>query len=235
MSNNEYTILPEYAPLFPKLPYHYKNYQKISVYCRGNEEAIRKFLPSRFEYLSDVFEVFVLRNDDVSGLDPYSEGGVVIPCSYKGIDGAYMAYEYVNTDDSLCAGREIWGYPKKLGIVTFEETDETVHGTITRKGKKIIDIKLNKDNKKVVSQNFFPRLQVKRIPKASEYGTDIDQVIKNVFEGSVIHKKVTGSASASFEFSKDDPIAELGPVEVIGGQFVVGDFTLTYGTVIDEL
>lgn len=230
----EYTILPEYAPLFPQLPYHYKNYKRISVFGRANEDAIRKFLPDKFEYLSNVFEVFVLRNEEVNGLDPYSEGGIVIPCKYKGIEGAYMAFEYVDSDDALCAGREIWGYPKKFGIVTFEETEESISGSITRKGKKIIDIQVNKDNKEVQAPNLFPRLQVKRIPKANEYGTDVDQVIKNEFEGSIVHKKITGSASLSFKFSAEDPIANLGPVEVLGGQFVIGDFTLTYGKVIDQ-
>src|SRR5690625_6749112 len=86
MTNYEYTVLPEYSPLYPKLPYEYKDYQKVSVYCRGDKETLQKFLPKEFKITSDVFEVFILKNNKIEGLDPYSEGGVVIPCAYKDKD-----------------------------------------------------------------------------------------------------------------------------------------------------
>jgi acetoacetate decarboxylase len=235
MFKPEYTVLPDYAPLYPQVPYHYKNYHKISVFCRGNRDTIKKFLPGNFEFVSDVFEIFVLKNEEIDGLDPYSEGGIVIPCKYKDKIGAYMAYEYVDTDDALCAGREIWGYPKKLAEVTYEEKKGEIHGKVIRKGKKIIEISLKLDNTEVNPPNLFPRLQVKRMPRADRYGTDIDQVILNEFEDTIIYTRKQGSATVNWEHSSYDPIAELGPVEVLGGVFVIGDFTLTYGKVIDQV
>ncbi|SHE32553.1 Acetoacetate decarboxylase [Seinonella peptonophila] len=232
MFEPEYTILPDYAPLYPQLPFHYKNYRKLSVYCRGERAAIERFLPKQFEYAGDVFEIFVLTNPEISGLTPYSEGGIVIPCKYRDIQGGYMAYEYVDTDESLCAGREIWGYPKKLADVTFEENEGKVQGRLVRKGKTIIDISVDLDDTQVDQPNLFPRLIVKRIPKADVYGVDVDQVILNEFENVVIHSRETGSAQANWEYSSFDPLAELGPVEVLGGVFVVADYTLNYGKVL---
>jgi len=234
MLKPEYTILPDYAPLYPQVPYHYKNYEKISVYCRGNREAIERFLPKDFEFVSDIFEIFVLKNEVIEGLDPYSEGGIVIPCKYKDIVGAYMAYEYVDTDEALCAGREIWGYPKKLAEVEFTREEGYAQGKIIRKGKAIIDIALTFEDVEVNPPNLFPRLQVKRMPRADKYGMDMDQVILNEFVDSVIHTRQTGTAKVNWEYSSYDPIAELGPVEVLGGVFVIGDFTLTYGKIIED-
>lgn len=234
MLKPEYTVLPDYAPLYPQVPYHYKNYEKISVYCKGHREVIERFLPKDFEYVSDVFEIFVLKNEVIEGLDPYSEGGIVIPCKYKDIVGAYMAYEYVDTDEALCAGREIWGYPKKLADVEYRNEHGQVHGKITRKGKVIIDIKLTLADVEVTPPNLFPRLQVKRMPRADKYGMDMDQVILNEFVDPVIHTRKNGTAEVNWEYSSFDPIAELGPVEVIGGVYVVGDFTLTYGKIIED-
>ncbi|MBD1381515.1 acetoacetate decarboxylase family protein [Metabacillus arenae] len=235
MWKSEYTILPDYSPLYPQVPYHYKNYHKISVYCRGHRDAIEKFLPSNFEYVSDVFEIFVLKNDEIKGLEPYSEGGIVIPCKYKNRVGAYMAYEYVDTDEALCAGREIWGYPKKLAEVRYQEKSGEIHGKVIRKGKTIIDISLTLDDTEVNPPVLFPRLQVKRMPRADQYGTDMDQVILNEFADSVIHTRKQGTATVNWEHSSFDPLAELGPLEVLGGVFVIGDFTLTYGRVIDQV
>ena len=235
MLKPEYTVLPDYSPLYPQVPYHYKDYHKISVYCRGHRKAIEKFLPNNFEFVSDTFEIFVLRNTEIDGLEPYSEGGVVIPCKYKDKVGAYMAYEYVDTDEALCAGREIWGYPKKLAKVIYEENEEEIVGKVIRKGKTIIDISLKLDGTVVKPPYLFPRLQVKRMPRADQYGTDMDQVILNEFVNPVIHTRKHGSAAVNWEHSTFDPIAELGPTEVLGGTFVIGDFTLTYGKIIDQV
>lgn len=236
MWKEDYTILPEYSPLYQPLPYHYKDYHKISAYCRGHKEAIQKFLPQSFEYVSDVFEIFILNNENIDGLSPYAEGGIVIPCRYKDQVGAYMAFEYVNTDESLCAGREIWGYPKKLAEVTYQEKEDgTIRGTIVRKGKIIIDLTFQPEEREVNPPQLFPRLIVKRMPRADRYGTDMDQVILNEFTNTQIHQRQTGQVNVNWEHSPYDPLAELGPVEVLGGIFTRGDFTLTHGKVIDQI
>ncbi|MFP3380609.1 acetoacetate decarboxylase family protein, partial [Bacillus sp. SIMBA_069] len=67
-----------------------------------------------------------------------------------------------------------------------------------------------------------------------KYGMDMDQVILNEFVDSVIHTRQTGTAKVNWEYSSYDPIAELGPVEVLGGVFAIGDFTLTYGKIIED-
>lgn len=41
MTKYEYSILPEYAPLYPKLPYRYTDYEKVSLYCRGDKEKCK--------------------------------------------------------------------------------------------------------------------------------------------------------------------------------------------------
>lgn len=236
MTKYEYSILPEYAPLFPKLPYRYHDYQKVSVYCKGDQEKMQRLLPKEFKVAGDIFEVFVLRNNKIEGLDNYNEGGLIIPCSYKDIEGACMSFEYVDTDDALCAGREIWGYPKKLGDIQFIEEGDSITGSVSRKGKEIIHVQFEADETIEFEQpNLFPRLQVKRMPHPEKNGTDLNTILKNSFYDSVIKSKVNGTATLKWEDSKDDPLASLGDVEVVGATYVVGAFTLSYGEIIDDL
>ncbi|MDQ0269593.1 acetoacetate decarboxylase family protein [Cytobacillus purgationiresistens] len=235
MTKFEYSILPEYAPLYPKLPYRYHDYQKISVYCKADREKMQKLLPKEFKVAGDVLEVFVLRNNEIEGLDNYSEGGLIIPCSYKDITGACMSFEYVDSDDALCAGREIWGYPKKLGDIQFIEEEKSITGTVSRKGKEIINIHFEEAETDFTQPNLFPRLQVKRMPHPEKDGTDLNTIIKNGFYDSVIKSKVTGKATLKWENSLDDPLSSLGPVEVVGSVYVVGSFTLSYGEIVEDL
>ncbi|OZU87638.1 hypothetical protein CIL03_16245 [Virgibacillus indicus] len=235
MKNYEYSILPEYSPLYPSLPYRYEDYQKISVYCRGDREALQRFLPKEFELTSDIFEVFVLKNNEIKGLDLYSEGGVVIPCSYKGIKGACVAFEYVDQDDALCAGREIWGYPKKLAEVEFEESEGKITGSITRRGKKIIDITFEEGADEMEPPVLSPRLQVKRMPHPEVDGTDTNTIVENVLQDVETKKKILGKATLNMEESSQDPLSELGVKEIVGAVYIEGAFTLTYGKVVENL
>ncbi|WP_163434673.1 acetoacetate decarboxylase family protein, partial [Escherichia coli] len=65
-------------------------------------------------------EVYDVANPEM-GPRNYLEGGVVVPARYGDLVGGHVLYEYVTTDDSMAGGREVWGYPKKLGEVGFDE------------------------------------------------------------------------------------------------------------------
>lgn len=230
-----YTILPEYAPLYPSLPYVYKDYEKISIYAKGNPEIMKSFLPAEFELAGDVFEVFVLKNHEIEGLDAYSEGGLIIPCRYKSQKGAVMAFEYVDSDDALCAGREIWGYPKKLGEIAFVKEGSKIKGEVSRKGRKIINVTLERKEKEVEIPILFPRLQVKRMPGVETKAADLNLIIQNEFYDVVTHEEWLGEATIEWENSDQDPLSLLGPIEVLGGKYVRGGFKLDHGKVIDRL
>lgn len=240
MSNERpYYIMPEYSPVYPKLPYYYRQYRRISIYCKGNEDAIREFLPKPLEYVNNQFEVFVLNNTEVEGLDNYQEAGIVITAKYKDIVGAYMAYEYVNSDDALLAGREIWGYPKKMADCSVTETEEKIVGICSRKGKEIIHAEFVKDeNAKFEIPQLFPRIQVKRIPRGDAPGCDVDKVFMMFGdtgnEFGAMHEIVMGKGTVTFEKSEFDPLYKLGPAEIIGARFATGDFVLDYGKDITD-
>lgn len=228
--------MPEYSPAYPPLPYYYKNYRRLSVYCKAQEKAIREFLPKPLEYVGNEIEVFILKNPEMKGLDPYEEGGIVIRAKYKDIIGAYIAYEFVTSDEALLAGREFWGYPKKIAQVTLHEDDKKIIGVVKRKNKEIIRAEFTQnDDAKFDVPKLFPRIQIKRIPKADKPGLDVDKVILmfdgtgNEFDSSAIHSVVNGNGIVTFEQSDNDPLYKLGPVEIIGARFAVGDFVLDYG------
>src|SRR5699024_7665209 len=109
--------------LYAPLPYQYKDVLKLSIYCRVSKDVLSALLPDTFVVADEMIEAFFMDSLDIEGLDPYQESGIVIPCRYKDVHGAHVAFEYVTSDDSLCVGREIWGYPKKLAHVSLEEDD----------------------------------------------------------------------------------------------------------------
>lgn len=226
--------LPQYAPLFDSPPYAYRGSRKLSVVCRADRAALQAALPASLTLASDLIEVFALDVPDAGALGSYREGGIVVNVSYQGQSGGHVLYEYVTTDDSLCAGREIWGYPKKLCEMDwFEGEASEVSASVMRRGKELIAIRFSASGPEYPPLDLQPRYQVKRIPSADGAGNDFDRVIRNELGGGTIHKRVTGSATVRLGSSVQDPLAELGITEVIGAEFIVADFMLGFGKILD--
>lgn len=228
--------MPDDSPIYSKVPITYKGFRKLSVLCKANPAGIRKALPSIFNPVGDVIEVFLMNVVEVDGLDPYMEGGIVIPCEYEGMLGAHVTYEYVTHDDSLTVGREIWGYPKKIADMTFTENEDKISSTLYRRGLLLIGIDFEKDSKakdypRPVMQ---PRIQLKRFVRADGSDFDMDQVIINRLKGSVVHEQYFGKAKVTLNGTKADPMDQFGPIEIVGAEFIVADFVLDYGEIFKE-
>ncbi|OYR55211.1 acetoacetate decarboxylase family protein [Halorubrum halodurans] len=234
-------MLPQHAPLYPELPYEYSGYKRVSLFGHANEDAIRRLLPPSLEYVSNEFEAFVLSAPDVEGLSPYHEGGLVVSAGYDDIDGAHMLCEYVDDDGAVAAGREIWGYPKKMADVTLTERDDAVRGTISRNGTDILEISFKDADVNPTRPQLFPRLQNKQIPSADGSGYDVNQIVKMSFEGDSsdfdadsVRERRTGTGDLTLNSTDTDPLQEIEPFEVTGGMVTYGDFSLGTGEVIAD-
>lgn len=235
--------LPDRSPLFKPPPRHYKGYRKLSLYCEASLAGIRKALPQDFETASSIIEVFVMNCPEVHDLaNPemgpraYLEGGVVVQARYKNVLGGHVLYEYVTTDDALCGGREVWGYPKKLANVAFDEAaDGSIAASVERLGKTLIDAQFTPGAAAFERPVLQPRLQVKRIPRCDGEGWDVDQIIYNELASPKLHRQVTGTATLALGGSPImDPLMELGVSRVIGAAFIVADFHLAFGRVFED-
>ncbi|MGE3477811.1 MAG: acetoacetate decarboxylase family protein, partial [Rhodospirillaceae bacterium] len=155
---------------------------------------------------------------------------------YKNVLGGHVLYEYVTTDDALCGGREVWGYPKKLAKVSFDEApDGRIAASVERLGKTLIDAKFTPGEAAFEKPSLQPRLQVKRIPRVDGEGFDVDQIIYNELASPKLHERTAGAATVALGGSPImDPLMELGVSRVVGAEFIVADFHLAYGRVYED-
>lgn len=225
--------LPQYAPLFGRPPYSYRGYRKLSAVCRADRAALQAALPAPLVLESDLIEVFAMDVPDAGALGSYREGGVVAKVSYGGQTGGHVLYEYVTSDDSMAAGREIWGYPKKLCEIDWIEDGNEVSASVTRRGHEVIGMRFSAGGPEYRRLDLQPRFQIKRIPAADGEGNDIDRVIRNELRGGTVHQRATGAASVRLGGSAQDPLGELSITEIVGAEFVVADFILEFGKILD--
>ena len=71
-----------------------------------------------------------IRVPDSTGFGDYTESGQVIPVSFRGKKGSYTHCMFLNDEPPIAAGRELWGFPKKLAQPTLRAEIDTLVGTL---------------------------------------------------------------------------------------------------------
>lgn len=118
--------MPSYAPLFPKPPYSYKN-ASLMIFRYVTDESAAQMVPDVMELTHEPTDPptigptagLVFASYPSSTLGPYDEVVQYLDVVYKGANYKYATFLYVTTDSAMSAGREMGGYPKKIGRIEF--------------------------------------------------------------------------------------------------------------------
>jgi acetoacetate decarboxylase len=75
---------------------------------------------------------------------PYHEAAMLIHVRTPLGTGIHCCWMIVDDDTALILGREMLGYPKKMGVFEFDEKDGNIHTSVSRRGVKVIDIQADR-------------------------------------------------------------------------------------------
>ena len=124
--------MPLTNPAYPPGPYRFVNREYLIITYRTDPAKLRSVVPAPLEL--DEREALVkyefIRMPDSSGFGDYTESGQVIPVSFRGRRGGYTHCMFLNDEGPIAGGRELWGFPKKLGQPTLRTEVDTLIGTL---------------------------------------------------------------------------------------------------------
>jgi hypothetical protein len=100
------------------------------------------------------------------------------------------AVMFITSDVGLIAGREVFGYPKLIGNVDYEQDGSTAHGETRRDGEVLMRVSLENatlctagdlvatvDGWRGDDWEWSHHLVLKSVPRAAAPGADVEQVI----------------------------------------------------------
>ncbi|MBE3588520.1 MAG: acetoacetate decarboxylase family protein [Thermoanaerobacteraceae bacterium] len=102
------------------VPVYYTNSRWCAFILRADEKELKRILPEPLQLEDDIVEFWYVDHDNTS-LGPYYEMGVTISASYQGYKGGYYPYMYLTSDAGVWAGRDPFGFPKKIGHISVLE------------------------------------------------------------------------------------------------------------------
>ena len=232
--------MPLTNPAYPPGPYRFVNREYLIITYRTEPAKLRSVVPAPLEF--DEREALVkyefIRMPNSNGFGDYTESGQVIPVSFRGRRGGYTHCMFLNDEGPIAGGRELWGFPKKLGQPTLRTEIDTLIGTLDygplrvatgTMGYKHCEADLAQVKAALAEPNFL----LKIIPHVD--GTPrICELVEYHLEQLVLKGAWTGPAALALTPHALAPVAELPVLEIVSAVHIRADLTLGLGKVVHD-
>lgn len=239
------------GPMYPPPPYLYRGVEDLFIAYEADAEGVTRLLPPGVEAADDPPLCIAWgRWVPFSTFGPYHETYIMIRAELDGETYLYQPFIFTDNEIPLGAGREIWGYAKKLAVMERswggggDPFGEQLLFTVERpRGKRIMSMNIACDAQAdpeeledlpVLSTRLIPNSEADKPPSVAELvRLDVEAHLHESVDGSP--QLWTGRATVSMDSpSAVDPWYLLAPVEIQQGWFGRYDFDLPHGRVVHD-
>ena len=238
--------MPIAGPSYPKGPYRFVDREYLIVAYESDPEAIREAVPEPLapDGSNQVLYEFI-RMPDSTGFGDYTESGIVIPCRHAGEPVNFVAQMYLDCEPPISAGREIWGFPKKLADVSLTVNRDTLTGCLAYAGQTVAMASMAYkhenavcgghglvcDAEPIVRKLSKTQVNLKLIPHVDGSLAIAQLVAYNLAD---IHVKGAWHSPARLHLVPhvNAPVADLPVRRIISGTHILADLVLPFGRVL---
>lgn len=230
--------MPSDAPAFQAPPYHYRNAQAIAIKFETDPEAALEVLPEPLELIEPAYANLSFYWYPFTTFGPYHEAILRLYARHDGKPLTYIQHIFVDTEPPMLAGREIWGYPKKLAKIGFERDRDMIVGTLERPaGVRLATVIVRPEQPAQPGGSNGPTTGLRVIPSADP-STTRPALAELVAADSQhkIHGLWEGAGSISFpDHSALDPVDRLPIRRILKATYTEYDILLPAGRMIARL
>ncbi len=240
--------MPVQASLYGPPPYIYRGVEDIIIPYEANTDAVKGFLPPELELADDPAVCFAwARWVPFSSFGCYHEAYVMIRVNFGGETFLYQPVIVVDNEVALAAGREIWGYGKKMasfwhgyGENAGVYSEQRLFRVERPQGQPLMMASMACERRAVPEElPAYPVLSCRVIPSAeADRPPSVAELVRLDVSGS-LHKGADGMpelyggrAALQLQGGATDPWHLLAPDRVLPAFFGVFNFDLGYGKVI---
>ncbi|MBN2224308.1 MAG: acetoacetate decarboxylase family protein [Deltaproteobacteria bacterium] len=153
-------------------------------------------------------------------LFPYHEAALLIHVRTPLGTGIHCCWMIVDDDTALILGRELLGYPKKMGVFKFNEEKDTVRASVSRRGTQVISIEGIRAPKETAPQPVFNCKTFNIGGMGQFFAVNPVWMFR---PREVIHEYYRADIKLTLNDSDYDPISRLVAGEPQNGRIVVMD------------
>lgn len=228
--------MPLTNPSYPRGPYRFINREFFVITYESDMDKIRQVVPEPLEVTEPIVKFEIIRMPDSTGFGDYTESGQLIPVTYQGKKGAYVLSTFLDDESPIAAGREIWGFPKKLANPSLKVVNETLVGKLDYENTQIAMATMGYKYKtlnidEVYKSLMIPNYLLKIIPDV-DGSARICELVEYYLADVTVKGAWSGPSELYLVPHAMANIADLPVRKVISGVHILTDLTLPYGKVV---
>jgi acetoacetate decarboxylase len=228
--------MPLTQPAYPPGPYRFYDREFLIFTYRTDPERLRELVPEPLEIVSDLVKFEFIRMPDSTGFGDYTEAGQVIPVRFNGERGNYTLCMFLDDHPPIAAGRELWGFPKKLAGPTLRTETDTLVGTLDYGPVRVATGTMGYKHREAdptVTKNELsaPNFLLKIIPHV-DGSPRICELVRYHLEDIELKGVWAGPGALSLQPHALAPVAELPVFEVVSTAHLIANLTLGLGEVV---
>lgn len=243
---------PVTAPLYPDPPYYYRGAQVLlGIYTAADTDAVKRHLPPGVTVAEDPAVCITwVCHYPFTTFGTYNELIQLVRVTFKGETYLYCPMIYTDAEAPMAAGREVWGWPKKMADLKFVDGGE---GPGFRElmqfeaerptGKRLCTVTFSPERPATMEDvGSTPHLTLRYMPGA-ETGS-MPSVCELLCTAPTTSPQITadgspmiwsGRCSVTMDSpSVHDPLHDLRPGTMLPSLYGVFDWTLPQGTVVHD-
>ncbi len=230
--------MPLTSPAYPVGPYRFYQREYLIITYRTDPAKLHELVPEPLKVEEPLVKYEFIRMPDSTGFGNYTESGQVIPVSFQGRKGGYTHCMFLDDHPPIAGGRELWGFPKKLGKPTLRAEIDTLVGELYYGSLRIAVGTMGYKHKAadlaaVKASMMGPNFLLKIIPHVD--GTPrICELVEFHLTDIDLKGAWSGPAQLSLCSHALAPIAELPVLEIVSGVHIMADLTLGLGKVVHD-
>lgn len=229
--------MPVDAPYYQAAPFYFRDAQAMTIAYETDAESAAALLPEGLELPLPAMARLMFVRYPFSTFGPYNEAILGVECLWQGEPRFYIAHIAVTEVPPLVAGREVWGYPKKMAHIEIAREAEFLTGTLERPlGVRLITaaVRLERPLPVGVAAGGGGSLSLRVIPSAEQGALpSLAELIEVTNMETATHEAWAGTGTLSFDTASAlDPWHCLPARRVVGAGYSRYDFTLPNGRVL---
>jgi hypothetical protein len=130
--------MPHLSPLYTPPPFEYRDAHSMMIVFESDPKVLARYVPKPLVLDPKATMFAQISRFFTAGFGSYHEILLAAHAHFQGRPVNYSLSLILDNDIAICGGREIWGFPKKLGRVTLSDKDGVMSGTVERGGLPLV-------------------------------------------------------------------------------------------------
>ncbi|MDO8614580.1 MAG: acetoacetate decarboxylase family protein [Dehalococcoidia bacterium] len=214
---------------------HFLGVRTLTVFFETSPEAVAALLPPPLEPAEEPLgTAWVADVGNSNCVGPFQGAALYVRARYGDITGNYCITMPMSTPEAVTFGRELYGEPKKLAKIIFEQQDEHVWGSAERHEVRYLSLRGRMTEAAPTGRQEASSFFFKFCPRADGLGFDAPPQLIHVTADVSTEVAKRGRGEIVFRESPHDPVADLPVRQVLSALYTEGHI-YTSGRVLCEV